>query len=148
MSKSGKVPKLIPWIGWTLLVVGFGGFVIARVIQSDYESRAVLTQRVQVDKAGAALFGDGNTPIGSPQQMIIDDPKAVIKGTGAASDPRQVDDGYLQAHNIYPLQLKTVRYMSGLAMEGLVGCQCLGLLLVLLVRAKQRKEYRQENAAN
>ncbi len=85
------------------------GIIALPSIHESYRSRAVLTQRVQIDTAGAALFGDGTTPIGTPQLMIIDDPSAVLPGK-SASGIRQVDDAYLQKHNIYPLQLKTVDY--------------------------------------
>ncbi|SMB97162.1 hypothetical protein [Deinococcus hopiensis] len=59
------------------------------------------------------LFGNSGpgTLIGSPQQMVIHDPGAFLEGR-TAEGARYVSDTYLKAQNIYPLQLKTVRFVQ------------------------------------
>lgn len=85
--------------------------IISFPAERSYRSRAQLIQRVQVDEASRLLFGDAGTPIGSPQKMIIDDPKAFLPGevTGGV---KQVDENYLVQKGIYPLQLKTVEFFA------------------------------------
>lgn len=140
MKKSAKGRKAVKWVGWVLAFLCLGWLGMLPSILDGYKSRALLTQRVQVDKAGAELFGEGTTPIGSAQYMIIDDPKAVVRGTGSKEDPRQVDDGYLQAHKIYPLQLKTVEVVIGLIRTGCIGGLGFGLMLIVLASVWRKKE--------
>ncbi|WP_407571814.1 hypothetical protein [Deinococcus altitudinis] len=71
---------------------------------------AQLVQLVQPAAADVnALFGESGpgTPIGSPQVLIVRDPRAFMEGR-AEGGARYVSDTYLKAQNIYPLQLKTV----------------------------------------
>ncbi|MBS1718738.1 MAG: hypothetical protein JSS72_13500 [Armatimonadetes bacterium] len=86
-------------------------FVATFPVRGAYASRAKMIQRVQVDKQSDDLFGDGGTPIGSPQMMIIDDPKAFLP-TKSADGAEQVSDNYLKQNNIYPLQLQTVDFFA------------------------------------
>ncbi len=138
MSKKAKLAKLALVAGTTIAVVSALGLGVVPSIRESYASRAILTQRVQVDSAGSSLFGDGSTAIGSPQLMIIDDPKAVVLGTDK-SKVRQVDDSYLQAHKIYPLQLKTVDFTINLVRMTMMATFVFGLFVALVaknVRAK------------
>jgi hypothetical protein len=96
------------WVGCILAgLVAIGSLIVER----SYAGRAQLIQRVEVDTAAAGLFGESTpTPIGSPQMMIVDDPKAFMPGNPS---PKQVNEAYLREHDIYPLQLKTVSFVAG-----------------------------------
>jgi hypothetical protein len=136
MSKGGKLRKIVRVAGIVVTVLCLVGLATAPSIRDSYKSRAVLTQRVQIDQAGATLFGDGTTPIGSPQLMIIDDPKAIVGQPKSKDGPRQVDDAYLKTHGIYPLQLKTVDYTLHLAQITLIAGVIVGLLAATLTRSR------------
>jgi hypothetical protein len=137
MAKTRKLRKVARWAGIAIAILGLVGLVTLPSIRDSYKTRAVLTQRVQVDKAGASLFGDGTTPIGSPQFMIIDDPKAIVDQPKSNTGPRQVDDAYLQQHHIYPLQLKTVDFTLHLAQTALIAGVVFGLLVAFFSRPKR-----------
>jgi hypothetical protein len=107
-------------------------------VVSGYEGRASLIQRVVVDKTAGDLFGDANEPVGSPQELIIDDPKAFVSGSGP-NGSKLVSESYLQEYKIYPLQIKTVRYVAGLVRLGAGVGLALGLL-VLLTATIRRKQ--------
>jgi len=136
-SKAGKRAKLRKFVrgaGLAIAILCALGLIALRFVRSSYTNRAVMTQRVQVDSADK-LFGDGPTLIGSPQPMIIDDPKAVV---GTKDGIRQVDDAYLQSHHIYPLQLKTVDFtITWTRILCLAGLVVGALAFVLLTRRKQ-----------
>ncbi len=86
------------------LVVGIATFPA----YGSFKSKAKLIQRVEKSQSDS-LFGETGTPIGEPQELIIEDPKAFI---GEPKDGvYQVDEGYLKANNIYPRQLKTVDFL-------------------------------------
>lgn len=65
-------------------------------------------------RTGDDLFGDGGvgTEIGSPQQFVILDEKAVIPSPEGDSK-KYLSKTYLDENNIYPLQLQTVKFMTG-----------------------------------
>ncbi|MCH8275250.1 MAG: hypothetical protein IH851_10715 [Armatimonadetes bacterium] len=88
--------------------------VVTIPVYQSYASRAQLIQRVEVDEASFLLLGEPGTFIGSPQMMIIDDSGAFIEGEGPEG-ARLVNDIYLRENGIYPLQLKTVGFVMGLA---------------------------------
>ncbi len=98
------------------MVLSALAFLGSFLAERAYASRAQLIQRVERGD-GADLFGDAGTPIGSPQHMIIDDPKAFIEGQGEGG-ARLVDDGYLKNNGIYPLQMKSVAYSASLVRYG------------------------------
>jgi hypothetical protein len=85
-------------------------FVASFPIENSFASRAKLIQRVQPNEA-AALFGEVGDKIGSPQKMIIDDAKAFLPTEGE-DGVAYVDENYLKANGIYPLQLKTVTFFA------------------------------------
>ena len=95
---------------------------ISFIAQQSFSARAELIQRVAPDKAAADLFGDAEpTPVGSPQLMIVGDPKAFLPGT-SSEGAKLVNEAYLRENNIYPLQLKTVDFISNLVkMAGIAG---------------------------
>ena len=125
--------KLALWAVLGLALVAAGASV---VVENDYRGRAQLVQRVQRD-AGAELFGDAGTPLGSPQKLIIDDPKAYVEGEGE-SGARLVDDKYLTDHKIYPLQLKSIEYMASMTRLG-TGAAALLALGLLWARKRLNK---------
>ena len=137
MRNPGKLRKFINVVGVAVTVIGPVGLVAVPFVRESYKSRAVLTQRVQIDKAGASLFGDGTTLIGSPQLMIIDDPKAIVSQTGSEKQPRQVDDAYMKSHDIYPLQLKTVDFFVHWAQLGFIAATVVGALAAIGTRRKK-----------
>ena len=136
--KKNKLATFALMVGTIIAVVSALGLGVVPSIRDSYAKRAVLTQRVQIDSAGASLFGDGSTAIGSPQLMIIDDPKAVVTGS-EKSNVRQVDDAYLKAHSIYPLQLKTVDFTVNLVRLTLMVTFAFGLFVGLVARNAKRK---------
>ena len=137
MSNPGKLRQFIHVAGIAVIVVGIVGLAAVPFVRESYKSQAVLTQRVQIDKAGASLFGDGTTPIGSPQLMIIDDPKAIVAPSGSDKGVRQVDDAYMKSHDIYPLQLKTVDFFVHWAQLGFIAATVVGALAAIGTRRKK-----------
>ncbi|MFQ3669781.1 MAG: hypothetical protein SNJ61_12970, partial [Fimbriimonadaceae bacterium] len=106
-------------------------------IESSYAKRARLVQRVQPNP-GADLFGDVGTLIGSPQLMIVDDPRA-FTGERTADGAALVDDQYLRDNAIYPLQMQTVSYLAGLGrLGGGAGCAAFLVAWVLMRRRASR----------
>jgi hypothetical protein len=103
------------WLG--LAIFGVVVFVASFVISSVMTQNAVLAQRIEVQETGvAALFGTENEvgkPIGSPQRLIINDPKAFLEKTGE-NGLRYVNDKYLQENKIYPLQVLTVEFFRNI----------------------------------
>jgi hypothetical protein len=105
-----KLPAILLGLIITAILAVISSFFVALFVSRD----AQLIQLVQPDELGAtSLFADSSgvpgTPIGSPQTMIISDPKAFMDGTGANGE-KYVNDAYLKANNIYPLQVKTVNF--------------------------------------
>ena len=105
-----KLPAILLGLIITAILVTISSFIVALFVSQD----AQLVQLVQPDEAGLnSLFADSSgvpgTAIGSPQTMIISDPKAFMDGTGSGGE-KFVNDAYLKANNIYPLQVKTVNF--------------------------------------
>lgn len=103
-------------------------------VESSYASRAVLMQRMQ-KSAGDDLFGDQGTAIGSPQQFIVDDPKAILNEKGQ-NGVTLLDENYLLEHKIHPLELQTVHYVAGLIRTASLGVGVVLLILGLFLRAR------------
>lgn len=95
---------------WILFFISLLLLVVTSVAERSYASRAQLVQRMKVSEE-ARLFGDVGEPIGSPQMMIIDDPKAFMEETGPGG-VRFVDEGYMEENGVYPLQLQTVEFIA------------------------------------
>jgi len=137
MKLSGKLQKIVFGIGVGVAGSCLFGLAVLPSIRESFNRRAIMTQRVQIDAAGASLFGDGATPIGSPQPMIIDDPKAIVHQPKPKDGIRQVDDAYLEAHKIYPLQMKTVDYFVGLVRLGLIAGATIGGIAAFVSKPKR-----------
>lgn len=101
------------------------------VVEQQFASRAKLVQRV-VPSDASDLFGDVGENIGSPQELIIDDPKAFLNKK-SPEGAEYVNETYLKEKGIYPLQLQTVRFTASVVrMAGfadLVVCGALALIL-------------------
>ena len=121
-------------IGWVLLVTGVLVLLGSFPVRAHYAGQAQLIQRVETSDADD-LFGGEGTPIGTPQRMIITDPKAFLEGE-TPEGARRVSENYLKANEIYPLQLQTVDF--GVSVARLVaGMEAVtGLILVLVARRR------------
>ncbi|KQR31801.1 hypothetical protein [Deinococcus sp. Leaf326] len=105
-----------------------------------YGRDAQLVQLVTPSSAAeSTLFGDSGpgTLIGSSQEMVIRDPGAFLEGR-TAEGARYVSDTYLRAQNIYPLQLKTVRFVQWAAALGFAAAAAVFGGLWLLARRQRR----------
>lgn len=119
-----------------LAVCALLGLVATFPLESSFASRAKKVQRVQID-AASSLFDEAGVPIGTPQEMIIDDPKAFL-GKKDESGAELVSENYLQEKGIYPLQLQTVRFLMGNARIGLgIGAVAFAVAGLLLVRKRR-----------
>ena len=131
--------KARTWIRGIAIIVAIAsaiGHGVLFVLESNYTGRAVLAQRVVVDKTADALFGDGGRQvISKPEPLINDDPKAFLSGTGEQGS-RLVDENYLKAHNIYPEQLRTVMFTLVLFRVALGISLLVSVLVVLALRKK------------
>lgn len=120
-----------------MLFASLLGFGASFVVESSYAGRAKLIQRIKPhDKAMAELLGEAGEPIGSPQEIIVDDPAAFLPAPEGYEGPAMVNDAYLQEKGIYPLQLKTVRYVAGLARWGFLGAALVALVGLLWLRKR------------
>ena len=122
--------RRLAWLGLALAVLVYAG---SRVIEDQLASRASLYQRVEVS-AESQLFGEKGTPIGTPQEMIINDPKAILPGEEHGA--KLVDEKYLREQGIYPLQLKTVRFFGHWSRIG--AAVAAGVCVLLLFLARKR----------
>lgn len=110
--------RALSLLGLVGAALGLLAILISFPVEASYRGKAVLAQRVEKDP-GADLFdgADAYRPIGSPQPMIIEDPRAFLPETNQDGIKR-VDEAYLKAKGIYPLQLKTVEFFTGSARLG------------------------------
>jgi len=106
-------------------------------VENSYAEKAQLIQRVEYDAASASLLGEPGPLVGSPQRMIIEDPKAFVEGKGPEGS-RLVDDKYLREHNVYPLQLKTVTYLAGITRWGCASAIAVAVLLIAWARRRKK----------
>lgn len=113
-------------------IVAIGSFPV----ESSYSGKAQLVQRVRKDAADD-LFESSGSPVGSPQLLIIEDPKA-FTGEKSPEGAAFVDEGYLEMNKIYPLQMKTVSYVAGLARLGGGAVLVVGLVVGWWSRRRYR----------
>lgn len=95
-----------------LAILSLIGFIATFPVQSSYQGKAKLIQRIE-KSASADMFGDEGTPIGQPTEYIIDDPKAFLGGPDDKGIYK-VDEGYLKQNNPHPLQLKSVDFLANI----------------------------------
>ncbi len=103
-------------IGIGLATVGALVLIVSFVGRQVFASKAQVVQRVQ-PSSGAELFGDVGEKIGKPESIILNDPKAFLEGKSEDGFP-MVNEAYLKEHKIYPLQLKSVEFVSTVGMVG------------------------------
>lgn len=129
------------WIKVVLWIVFIGGFAVllgSIPLEKNYESKASLIQRIQVDEA-ASLFGEAGTPIGSPQMLIIEDPGAFLEGK-TPDGAKMVNEGYLTKRKIYPLQLQTVHVVVRYTRIGSGVAALLAAIALALIKKGPRHE--------
>lgn len=121
-----------------LAVLAFACGLSTFAVESSYAGRAQLIQRVEKDETADALFGEADPIyIGTPQLLVIDDKKAFLEGSGPEGS-KLVDEDYLTRNEIYPLQLKTVEFVAGIARIGAFGATLvLGAIAILLWRRRR-----------
>ncbi|MBA4293433.1 hypothetical protein C0431_10750 [bacterium] len=128
--------KILNILGITVAAVAVIALIAAQVIRADYAKRAVVYQRIEQTEE-AKLFGDLGTKIGSPQAFIIDDPKAILPDT-LEDGTKLLDENYLKANNIYPLQLKTINETVSMVTLGSALALVAGIATTLFTRRKLR----------
>lgn len=126
--------KILNTIGIAVAILSLIALIAAQVIRADYTKRAVVYQRIEQTEE-AKLFGDVGTKIGSPQAFIIDDPKAILPDT-LADGTKLLDENYLRANNIYPLQLKTINETVSMVSLGSALALIAGIATTLFARRK------------
>jgi hypothetical protein len=118
------------WFGLAVVaaIVLLGSFLVSGFITRN----AVLAQRIEVVAPEvAAILGlpadsKGKT-IGSPQRLIINDPKALLEKD--QNGVQLVNEVYLRENNIYPLQTLTVEFFRNLV----AAVAFVGLLIMLFL---------------
>ncbi len=132
MTKAAKV-------FFCIALLGLIGRVATLVVAQTKLSRAELTQRIRpYDKDTEALTGEPGDALGPSEKLIIDDPKAILPLKGKEGQ-RLVNEEYLTKNGIYPLQAKTVEYVSGLVGYGFLGVFLVGLVGGIFLRSRTLK---------
>ena len=124
---------------FSIALLGLIGRVGTLLVAQQKLGQAELTQRIRpYDKDTAALTGEPGDPLGPVESLIINDPKAIlpIKGKDGL---RLVDEDYLTKNGVYPLQAKTVQYVSGLVGYGFLGVFLFGLIGGIFLRQRALK---------
>lgn len=131
--------KILNLLAWSMLALGLIGLSAAFVAGGALAAKGRLVQRVAPYQPDVAqLVGETGEAVGEPQAMIIDDPAAFLPGktsTGALL----ADDAYLKRRGIYPLQVKTVHFVAGVAKLGAAGLGAAGLAGLLGIGALRRR---------
>jgi hypothetical protein len=109
--------KALSIAAWILFGLAAVALVVSVPVENGYVAKSNLIQRVQISEADR-LFGSQGTPVGSPAQYIIEDEKAFVGSTDDGT--RLVDQAYLDANGIYPLQLKSVQSTIGYVRIGAI----------------------------
>jgi len=118
-----KILQRLSQIG---IVFAILAFIATFPVRANYAGRARLSVRIERNNSDS-LFGTAGTPLGAAQHYIVDDPKAYLEGEGK-NKSKLLDENYLTAHKIYPLQLQTVDFFVTYTRYG-----CLAAILVFLV---------------
>lgn len=131
--------RILRVLFWSALILSGTLFLASIPVYQSYASRGELIQRIEPhDEAIAELLGEIGTPIGSPLVMIIDDQRAFLSGE-SPEGVKLVSEPYLQENGIYPLQLKTVAYVTKLVRIGTAIVFGLGSLGIWLTGRKLRR---------
>jgi hypothetical protein len=130
--------KALMIVGAILSLLGVAALGISFALMAQYEAKAILAQRVEKDEAGA-LFDDPYRKVGSPQQYVIDDPKAFLPDKGEDGVALLSED-YLLANNIYPTQLQSLRTVINYGRIAAAVVFVLGDALLIFGLFKRRKQ--------
>lgn len=109
-------------------------FIATFPVRANYAGRAQLSVRIERNNSDS-LFGSAGTPLGDAQLYIVDDPKAYLEGEGM-NKSRLLDENYLKANKIYPLQLQTVDFFVTYARYGSMASILVFLSLILWSRSR------------
>lgn len=128
------------WAAATVAALSLVVLVTTWPVVSSYQSKSILAQRVEFDEAAASLFGDTDAyrEIGSPQVLVIEDEEALLPGNGPDGS-RLVSENYLKEKKIYPLQMRTVNFVAGVARLASGGTLVVALILVLILSARAKR---------
>lgn len=116
--------------------VAAGLFFATFPVEYGFESRSRIVQLVKPSKE-SNLFGEEGERIGSPQRMVILDARAFMSNS-PVNGAWTVDDNYLKANGIYPLQLQSVKAVTGVARIGFVAFILVSLTILALIKRKSR----------
>ncbi|MFZ4506290.1 MAG: hypothetical protein ACOYON_01165 [Fimbriimonas sp.] len=108
---KGGITKIAQKVVLAMTILAVVVAVATFPVENGYAARSVMAQRI-LPSANASLFGDVGEKVGSPQRLIIDDQAAFIAGNGEEG-VRLVNETYLRAKGIYPLQMQTVSFVAG-----------------------------------
>ena len=105
--------KFLKLISATVLALAAFAFFATFAVDSYATGKSGIYQLVE-PRTTEDLFGDGGvgTEIGSPQAFVILDEKAVLPSPSGDSK-RYLNKTYLDQTSSYPLQLQTVKFVTG-----------------------------------
>lgn len=130
--------KTLYRLGLVVTVLAVLGLAASWLVPANYATRARLIQRVKPsDPDLAALTGEVGAFIGPPELMIVEDPKAFLPGAGDEG-ALLVNDDYLRAHGLYPLQLKSVEAVARYGRVASIVAVVFGFATALLARRRLR----------
>lgn len=130
--------KIIRKLSLFSVVLALIGLAAAFAVEASYASKGQVIQRIApYEPAVAEMLGEKGELVGSPQKLIITDRAAFLPGK-SSSGAALVDDSYLKKQGIYPLQVKTVHYVAGLAKLGLLAMLAIGGMMLVVVKRCSR----------
>lgn len=128
-----KFVKILSIIVTVLAAIAFiGTFAVDSWATSKSGEYQLVEPRTTED-----LFGDGGVglEIGSPQVFVVLDEKAIYPSP-EGDTKKYLNKTYLDEHNIYPLQLQTVKFSTGSARLASGIALVVGVAGLLFVRKK------------
>ncbi|HRJ26289.1 MAG TPA: hypothetical protein PLO61_02120 [Fimbriimonadaceae bacterium] len=130
--------KALTILAWLLAGGGLLGLIGSWAVPAWYRPQAQLIQRVQLNEAEYKLFGTLGDYVGSPQKMIISDPKAFLEGKTGPNGSKLVSEDYLVQNKIYPLQLQTIEFFAEMVRYSSIGAVLVGALGIAWLRRRRR----------
>lgn len=126
-----KIILRLSQIGILLAILAF---IATFPVRANYAGRAQLSVRIERNNSDS-LFGSAGTPLGDAQLYIVDDPKAYLEGEGM-NKSKLLDENYLKAHKIYPLQLQTVDFFVAYTRYGSLAATLTFLVILYWSRSR------------
>ena len=127
MKPLRTIAKAVAIVAAAILITTFP-------IEASFVARAQRVQRV-LPSEQSELFGETGENIGTPQRVVIDDPKAFMTGD-LADGTKRVNETYLQDNRIYPLQLQTVVAVLNYVRIGALTATLISMIAVVRTRQK------------